>query len=100
NAGEIDAFEAYLAADAPRRRDESHDRKRGDALATAGFADDGERAPGIEREAHPGDRREHAGLDRERRPEIADLEQNALMYPHACGLIGQFGRRAAPRGGA
>jgi hypothetical protein len=22
------------------------------------------------------------------------------MYPHACGLIGQFGRCAAPRGGA
>ena len=78
NLREIDTLEAYLSADSPRGRgDEAHDRQRGHALAAAGFADDGERAAGVEREADAVDRRELAGFDCERRPEIAYLEKHA-----------------------
>src|SRR6266540_548611 len=94
---EIDALETYLAIDASGGRgDEAHDRERGNALAAAGFADDGERVASVERKADAVDRGELAGFDRERRPELAYLEQRAFVCPHACGCR----RCAAPGGGA
>ena len=43
-----------------RVRHEPHQRERGDGLAAAGFADDGQGLPGIDAEAHPVDRFEDA----------------------------------------
>src|SRR5208282_4304424 len=52
-----------------------HDRERGDALAAARLADEAERAPGLEREAHPVDRAAVAFRAREIGLEAAHLEE-------------------------
>ena len=76
---QIGAVEADRAGCDPARGrgNQTHDRQRGDALAAARFADEPERASGLEREAHAVDRGELAGLDGERRPEAFDLEQRS-----------------------
>ena len=80
---QVDAVEQDLAAgDAPRRlRHEAHDRQRGHALAAARFADDAERASGLEREADAVDRGElAAAVDGEQGAQVAHFEQRG----HRC----------------
>ena len=69
------------AAMRPGGGDEPHDRERRDALAAARFADEAQRAPGLEREAHAVDGVEGARVGGEGRPQPADLEQGAHARP-------------------
>ena len=76
---QLAALEADRAAGdaAGRRRHQPHDRERRDALAAARFADDGERAARLDREAHAVDRRELARVGDEVGAQVADFEQRA-----------------------
>src|SRR4030095_4626099 len=79
---QVGAFEQDLAAGDPPRRTwhEPHDRQRRYALAAAGFADESERAPGIDAEGDAVDRREFAVLDRKIRLEIAYFEERSHRF--------------------
>src|SRR5829696_4265904 len=75
--GRVDGVEAVEGEGARRRRlDQGHDAgERG--LAAAGFADDRERAPGLDREGHAADRVEPRRLAEKAAPDRIDLDEVA-----------------------
>ena len=90
-AEDVAALEADLAADdAARLLEKPHQRKRGDALAGARFADDAERLAGRDREADAVDRAHHALVGEELGLEVADLEDRASASPAAPGFTATF----------
>ena len=71
--------EQDLAADdaSGRIRNQPHDRQARHRLAGAGFADDGERFPGVQRERDVLDRLDQPGIGEEMGPQMPDLQQRS-----------------------
>ena len=96
---EVDAVEPDGAADdaAGRIGDQAHQGERGDALAAAGFADDGQRLAALEREGHAVDGLDEAGARVEVGLQVVDLEHalGGRGRPRRCCHAG--GRSAAIR---
>src|SRR6185437_2920936 len=97
-AQQIAALEPDRAADDPagRRRHETHERERGHALATAGFADDGQRLAAPQRERHAVDRLDGAVANGELGAEPLDVEHRACRHQRR-SLGSSRSRNASPR---
>ena len=69
-----------LVDPAGRVRDQAQDRERGDALARAGLADDGERLAGVDVERDAIDRRHGSALGAEPRRQVFDLQRQRARH--------------------
>src|SRR5262249_49759070 len=98
---QVGAFEIHRAANdfARRIRHQAHDRQRGDALATTGFADDGERLAAADMEGDIMDGLEQAGGREEHRFQVFHVEDDVVGFgsAHQPRCLGsRMSRKASP----